>query len=76
MKTLPTPRFGNDEGGFLLSIATSTPLEVIYLVGIPINIEGVFQSFDSNGVLLVPDPNQSQTRKGKTEMSSTWSTTL
>ena len=41
-----------------------------------INIEGVFQSFDSNGVLLVPDPNQSQIRKGKTEMSSTWSTTL
>jgi hypothetical protein len=31
----------------------------------------VFQSFDSNGVLLVPDPNQSQTRKGKAEMPST-----
>lgn len=55
---------------------TSPPFEVIYLIGPPIIIEGVFQSFDSNGVLLVPDPNQSQTRKGKTEMSSTWSTTL
>ena len=29
------------------------------------DIEGVFPSFDSKGVLLVPDPNQSQTRKGK-----------
>jgi hypothetical protein len=31
------------------------------------DIEGVFPSFDSKGVLLVPDPNQSQTRKGKSE---------
>ena len=33
----------------------------------PDDIEGVFPSFDSKGVLLVPDPNQSQTRKGKSE---------
>lgn len=31
------------------------------------DIEGVFLSFDSKGVLFVPDPNQSQTRKGKSE---------
>jgi hypothetical protein len=60
----------------MYQITTNTSFEVIYLIGIPINIDGVFQSFDSNGVLLVPDPNQSQIRKGKTEMSSTWSTTL